>query len=46
MSNNLLGNNSAAAFAQLLENNHTLRELDLSWNKIGVGSLFLCKKRV
>lgn len=38
LSNNALGNKSAAAFGELLESSHTLKELDLSWNQIKVGS--------
>eukprot|EP00878_Enallax_costatus_P018517 GHUV01019493.1.p1 GENE.GHUV01019493.1~~GHUV01019493.1.p1 ORF type:complete len:602 (+),score=224.84 GHUV01019493.1:1356-3161(+) len=34
MSNNALGNKTAAGFGDLLESNHTLRELDLGWNQI------------
>lgn len=31
-----LGNKTAAAFGDLLESSHTLKELDLSWNQIKV----------
>ncbi len=47
---NLLGNRTAAAFGELLGSNHSLRELDLSWNLIKVRSavhavlLMLCSK--
>jgi Ran GTPase-activating protein (RanGAP) involved in mRNA processing and transport len=33
---NNLGNKTAAAFGDLLESSHTLKELDLSWNQIKV----------
>lgn len=36
LSNNNLGNKSAAAFGELLESSHTLKELDLGWNQIKV----------
>jgi Ran GTPase-activating protein (RanGAP) involved in mRNA processing and transport len=38
LSHNNLGNKTAAAFGDLLESSHTLKELDLSWNQIKVGS--------
>ncbi|KAF5838018.1 hypothetical protein DUNSADRAFT_3505 [Dunaliella salina] len=34
MSNNALGNKTAAAFGELLKENTTLTDLDLSWNQI------------
>jgi hypothetical protein len=37
MANNFLGNNSAGLFGEVMESNHTLLELDLSWNQIKVG---------
>jgi hypothetical protein len=37
LSNNFLGNKSACLFGDLLEANHTLLELDLSWNQVKVG---------
>ena len=39
---NSLGNKTAAAFGDLLESSHTLKELDLSWNQIKVCSYVLC----
>jgi hypothetical protein len=36
MSFNNLGNKTAAAFGDLLESSHTLKQLDLSWNQIKV----------
>jgi Ran GTPase-activating protein (RanGAP) involved in mRNA processing and transport len=36
LSNNALGNKAAAAFGELLEGSHTLKELDLGWNQIKV----------
>jgi len=36
LSNNFLGNKSACLFGDLLEANHTLLELDLSWNQVEV----------
>jgi Ran GTPase-activating protein (RanGAP) involved in mRNA processing and transport len=36
LSFNNLGNKTAAAFGDLLESSHTLKELDLSWNQIKV----------
>lgn len=41
LSNNSLGNASAAALGELLRINRVLRELDLSWNQIKVGAIFL-----
>lgn len=37
LSHNNLGNKTAAAFGDLLESSHTLKELDLGWNQIKVG---------
>ncbi len=37
LSNNAVGNKTAAAFGDLLEENTTLTDLDLSWNQIKVG---------
>ena len=36
MANNFLGNSSAGLFGEVMEANHTLLELDLSWNQIKV----------
>lgn len=36
------GNASAAAFGELLECSHTLRELDLSWNQVGPRPAHMC----
>lgn len=36
ISGNSMGNKSANAFGELFEFNHTLKDLDLSWNSIKV----------
>jgi Ran GTPase-activating protein (RanGAP) involved in mRNA processing and transport len=46
LSHNGLGNKSAAAFGDLLESSHTLKELDLSWNQIKVGFHTTCSGSV
>lgn len=43
LQHNSLGNKTAAALGDLLEANHTLKELDLGWNQIKVcTSLPIC----
>jgi hypothetical protein len=42
LSNNLLADNTAQAFAALLQTNRTLRHLNLSWNAIKVGKQRAC----
>ncbi len=46
LSNNALGNASAAALGELLRTNRVLQELDLSWNQIKASSVYRIHQEV